>query len=97
MVIKLKKFGTTLTIRQFCKEAYNAFKPSLDEVTESEIIEVDFEDVEVFSPSWGDEFLTPLAEKYKERLKLKKSNNSSVIATLQMLEEVGGYKFNMVD
>ena len=95
MVIQLKKFGTTLTSRQLGKEALSAFMPSLAGVGEAEIIEVDFDEVNTFSPSWGDEFLTPLVKKYGQRFVLKRSDNPSVVATLKLLEEVNGYKFNM--
>lgn len=95
MIIKLKKFGTTLISRQTGKEAFLAFQPVLKNVKENEIIEVDFEGVLTFSPSWGDEFLTPLLERYKDQLVLKKSGNLSVKATLEILEESLGRKFNM--
>ena len=95
MIIQLKKFGATLTSRQSGKEALLAFTPSLPGASEKEIIEVDFDGVNTFSPSWGDEFLTPLIKKYGERFVLKRSGNSSVVATLEFLEEVNGYKFDI--
>lgn len=95
MIIKLKKFGTTLISRQTGKEAFLAFQPVLKGIKENETIEVDFEGVLTFSPSWGDEFLTPLLEKYKDRLVLFKSENPSVKATLEILEESLGKKFNI--
>lgn len=95
MIIQLKKFGTTLTSRQSGKEALSAFMPSLSGFGEKEIVEVDFDGINTFSPSWGDEFLTPLIKKYGEKFILKRSGNSSVIATLEFLEEVNGYKFNI--
>ena len=94
MIIQLKKFGVTLTSRQLGKEALAAFRPSLSGVSETEIIEVDFGGVNTFSPSWGDEFLTPLVKKYGKRFIIKRSENPSVVATLKLLEEVNGYKFN---
>lgn len=93
MTIQLKKFGTTLTSRQLGKEALSAFRPSLYGTDGAEIIEVDFDGVNTFSPSWGDEFLTPLVKKYDQRFILKRSDNPSVVATLKLLEEVNGYKF----
>jgi|GEM_PF-1008050 len=60
MNIALKKFGTTLVSRPAGKEAWLAFQPVLKEVTENEQIIVDFKDVVVLTPSWADEFLTPL-------------------------------------
>lgn len=94
MIIQLKKFGATLTSRQLGKEALAAFLPSLP-AADAEIIEVDFDGVNTFSPSWGDEFLTPLVKKYAERFILKRSDNPSVVATLKLLAEVNGYKLNV--
>lgn len=59
-----------------------AFQPSLNNIKEGEAAEVDFNGVLTFSPSWGDEFLTPLLKKFKDKLILKKSDNLSVNATL---------------
>jgi len=60
MRIELKKFGTTLISRQAGKEALAAFQSSLAELKPDENLEVDFGGAITFSPSWGDEFLTPL-------------------------------------
>ena len=97
MVIRLKKFGTTLTSRQFGHEAFLAFNPSLQNVNDHEKIIIDFEGVNTFSPSWGDEFITPLAENYKEKLLIKKNDNPSVAETLSLLEEIHGFKFHYID
>lgn len=95
MIIQLRKFGVTLTSRQLGKEALAAFSPSLPAAGKTEIIEVDFDGVNTFSPSWGDEFLTPLVKKYGKRFIIKRSDNQSVIATLKLLEEVNDYKLNI--
>lgn len=95
MKISLKKFGTTLTSRQSGKEAFAAFGPSLQGVSEDEIIEVDFEGVITFAPSWGDEFLRPLIKKYDGKIVLKNTENLSVLATLSILEEVNKMKFQV--
>jgi len=96
MIISLNKFGTTLTSRQMGKEAFAAFKSTLDNIAPTEIVEVDFSGVNTFSPSWGDEFVGALQAIYKDRLVLKNTNNASVKATLQMLEQIHGYKFKIV-
>ncbi|MEA3272665.1 MAG: STAS-like domain-containing protein [Patescibacteria group bacterium] len=95
MNIYLKKFGTLLTSRQLGKEAFAIFKISLNKLKHGEKLIIDFEGVEVFSPSWGDEFLTPLINQYGERLVLKNTKNASVQATLDMLEKIHGYKFTI--
>ena len=94
MKIYLKKFGTLLVSRQAGKEAWAAFLPSLSEVGSDEKIEVDFEDVVTFSPSWGDEFLTLLRAKYGERVIYLNTENPSVKATLELLEKISKEKIS---
>lgn len=94
MNIQLKKFGTILISRQTGREAFLALSPFLKDVKGDEIIEVHFDGVLTFSPSWGDEFLTPLLNVYGERLVLKNTSNPSVQATLEMLEKVIGKNFS---
>jgi len=94
MVIDIKKFGAILTSRQLGKEALAAYLPNFNNISESEKIYVNFEDIDVFSPSWGDEFLTGLYKKFGSRLILKKSSNASVNASIEMLEEANSIKFS---
>ncbi|HLD28204.1 MAG TPA: DUF4325 domain-containing protein [Patescibacteria group bacterium] len=95
MTIQLKKFGNTLISRQNGREAWLAFNYQLQNVKPDESIRVDFDGVDTFSPSWADEFLTPLFRFRSDgkRLKLKKSDNLSVGATVDTLEEVNKIKF----
>ena len=95
MKIELKKFGTTLLSRQAGRESFAAFKPSLNDLGQEEIIEIDFSDVITFSPSWGDEFLTPIQQQYQEKLLLLHTQNPSVKVTLELLEEINKIKFNI--
>lgn len=97
MKIELKKFGTMLISRQSGKEALSAFESTLKNIPEDEELSIDFDGVITFSPSWGDEFLTPLLRRYGKRFKLLKTNNPSVIATIETLEEVHDLKFQFVD
>ena len=94
MTIFLKKFGTTLNGRQFGRESFAAFKSSLGEAKDNEKVIVDFEGVVTFTPSWGDEFLIPLLNRFGERLVLKHTNNLSVQATLKFLEKI--HKINFI-
>ena len=87
MVIQLKKFGTTLVSRPSGKEAWLAFQPVLNEVSSEGQIYVDFANVMVLTPSWADEFLTPLYQKFSNRVKLQNTDNPSVIATLAILNK----------
>lgn len=97
MTIFLKKFGTTLIGRQDGRESYSAFLPTLKKVKKNEIVEIDFFGVATFTPSWGDEFLSPLLNKFKNRLVLKNTENLSVQATLKLLERIHNKKFKLTE
>ena len=83
--IHLRKFGEMLIGHPAGREAWLAAQAySLPEGTDA--ILVDFEGVAVLSPSWADEFLTPLRERYGgENVQLGHSENPSVQATLRTL------------
>lgn len=85
MIIQIKKFGTTLVSRPSGREAWLAFQPVLNEISLDEEINVDFADVTVLTPSWADEFLTPLYSRFSGRVKLLNIDNPSVKATLAIL------------
>ena len=87
MIIQLKKFGITLISRPSGKEAWLAFQPVLNQMPQIEKIIVDFDGVAVLTPSWADEFLTPLRKKFKEKVELFHINNPSVKATLDILKK----------
>ncbi|MEA3398550.1 MAG: DUF4325 domain-containing protein [Patescibacteria group bacterium] len=92
MKIDLKKFGEILVSRPAGREAYLAMSAYiLKEIKEDELIELNFEGVKVMGPSWADEVLTKIAEKYKN-IELLNTENSSVQATLKTLEEFSGFK-----
>ena len=85
MTIQLKKFGTTLVSREDGRESWAAAQPLLRDVADTDEVRVDFEGVNTFSPSWGDEFLTPLFKKFKIKPALLNTENASVKATLDIL------------
>ena len=87
MIIQLNKFGTTLVSRPSGKEAWLAFQPTLTSISEDEDIVVDFQGVSVLTPSWADEFLTPLKNRFNNRVQLINTENASVEATLAILEK----------
>lgn len=93
MIIKIKKFGTTLTSRDSGKEAYNRLKVIFKDITDKEEIILDFSGVDTFTPSWADEFVTKLYENYKNKIILINTENLSVKATLELLSETTGIKF----
>lgn len=85
MIIELKKFGQFLTSRPAGREAFLAAKAySLPKGRDEKII-IDFAGVLVLSPSWADEFITKIKEKYKN-LEFRNTENSSVQITLKLLK-----------
>ena len=86
MHISIKKFGTILVSRPTGKEAYLAFQPTLENLGSDEAIVIDFDEVKTLTPSWADEFLTPLFKKYTGRVSLVNIDNSSVVETLRTLQ-----------
>lgn len=87
MIIQINKFGTTLVSRPSGKEAWLAFQPVLRDLSENEEVAVDFAGVVVLTPSWADEFLTPLWDRFKDRVKLINTDNASIQATLAILNK----------
>jgi hypothetical protein len=86
MIIELRKFGNMLISRQAGREAFTAFQSTLRSIGAKETLEIDFDGVLTFSPSWADEFLTPLMKEFGERVVLRVSDNPSVKATMEILE-----------
>ena len=95
MKLQLEKFGKTLISRELGSEALKAFQPTLRKLYPSEQLEVDFSGVLTLSPSWGDEFLSPLLDQLGDRLVLLPSDNLSVQATLKILQEVNKREFKI--
>lgn len=96
MKLELKKFGITLVSRQAGKEAFTAFQSALKEIGTGDNLEIDFGGIVTFSPSWGDEFLTPLLNQLGDRLILLPTDNPSIKATIKLLEKIGGKKFKFI-
>ena len=94
MLIEIKKFGTTLTSRDDGHEAFLAIQPVIKDIKSNDNMEVDFVGVNTFSPSWADEFITPLFRKFGDNLILKHSDNPSVKITLDTLETANNIKLN---
>lgn len=95
MILQLEKFGKTLISRELGSEALRALQPTLREFPKDEDLEIDFSGVLTLSPSWADEFLSPLFNQLGERLILLPSDNLSVHATLRILQEVNKCQFKI--
>jgi len=88
MKIELKKFGDILTSRQDGREALAAIEPLLLIVSENEVLEVDFKGVTTFTPSWADEFITKLVNRFGKRVHFVNDDNPSVKVTLELLKRL---------
>ena len=93
MKLQLEKFGKTLISRELGSEALKAFQPTLREFSKNEELEIDFSGVLTLSPSWADEFLSPLLNQLDDKLIFLPSDNLSVHATLRILEEANKRPF----
>ena len=93
MKLQLEKFGKTLISRELGSEAFKALQPTLRELSKDENLEIDFTGVLTLSPSWADEFLSPLLGLIGNRLVLLPSDNLSVHATLRILQESSNRQF----
>ena len=95
MKLQLEKFGKTLISRELGSEAFKAFQPTLREFSKNEDLEIDFFGVLTLSPSWADEFLSPLLDHLGDKLMLLPSDNLSVQATLRILQEANKKSFRI--
>ena len=92
MRIEIKKFGDKLVSRPAGREAFLAMSAYLiKDIKIDELIEIDFADVKVLAPSWADEVITKLAEKFNN-IKLLNTENVTVQATLKTLRDYSGLK-----
>jgi len=87
MKIELKKFGEILTSRPAGKDAWLAASAYILPNVGQDKIEIDFTEVAVLSPSWADEFFTPLQSKYAGQVIFLPSDNPTVQATLKIIKE----------
>lgn len=83
-----QQFGTALVSRPAGREAFAALDANvLRQLPTTEVVEVDFTNLDVLTPSWAEEFFGALRAKYGERVVLLPSDNPSVKLTL---ETIGG-------
>lgn len=88
MKLELKKFGATLSSRPSAKEAWLSTQAYiLSGLKPDEKIEVNFDGVDVLTPSWADEFLSSLKTAYPNRVILLPSKNKSVQMSLEFVSK----------
>ena len=92
MKIELKKFGEILISRPSGREAYLAMSAYLTkDINKNELIEIDFSEVKVLTPSWADEVITKIVKDFKN-IKLINTENPTVQSTLETLRKYSGLK-----
>lgn len=95
MKLQLEKFGKTLVSGELGSKAFRALQTTLRGLSDDEPLEIDFSGVSTLSPSWANEFLSPLLDQLGDRLILLASDNLSVHATLHILQEANNRHFNI--
>lgn len=79
-------FGTSLLSRPAGREAaLELLANVLRGVPQGSLVEIDFSNVLVLTPSWADEFFSVLKEQWGDRIKIVASKNPSVTLTLKTI------------
>jgi len=87
MKIEMQKFGIILNSRPSGREAFLRAVQIINGSSDSEEIILDFYGVEILTPSFADEFLYLLRDKYKNRMiKLENIEAATVKETLKSIE-----------
>lgn len=89
MILEMKKFGKILNSRPAASEAVLRVKQIVNGSTDKEII-LDFNDVEVLTPSFADQFIKGVKEIYPNKdIKIQGiEENSSIKEVLESLKLV---------
>ena len=85
MRLEIQKFGTLLNSRPIGKEAFLVARAYNLPKNKTEPIEIDFTGVKVLTPSWADEFVTPILKEYPGQVTLLCTENASVKASLEII------------
>jgi hypothetical protein len=86
VIIEVKKFGEILISRPSGREAAAIMLSSFIPPSENESIELDFTGVRAVAPSWLDEVLTALRDKYGDRVRCLNSKNLSLMESLKAID-----------
>lgn len=88
MIIDMSSFGEMLMSRPAGREAFLGASAYLfSDIAENDTIILDFAKVKVLAPSWADEFISGLKNKYKVKLEYLNTTNPSVAASLKTVLE----------
>lgn len=86
MRIEMKKFGTLLNSRPAGSEAASRLFQIINGTNDNKIV-IDFDGVEILTPSFADEFLTQIEERYStaKTIKIINTNTKIVKETLKAI------------
>lgn len=87
MKIEMIKFGNLLISRPSGKDAWLGMQALLKKIPKGESIVLDFKGVSVLTPSWMDEFLTPLKATFK-KVNIVHAESPVIRETLDFLEKL---------
>jgi hypothetical protein len=86
MIVAMIEFGDILISRPSGREAFLAARSYLFRDTpDQDSIILDFKDVKVLAPSWGDEFITGLKSLYRNRIEVANIDSPAVKAALKVV------------
>ena len=86
MKIVIKRYGEVLVSPKEGEEAfYSAEDNFLHTLKEGEVLTLDFANVRVLSPSWLDEFLSRIKEKYNNKIEYLNTENETVSLALKIV------------
>jgi hypothetical protein len=84
MTIQIHNFGENLLNRPAGREAFLMAKAYIfKDITSSEEIILDFDNIKVMTPSWLDEFIMGIKSEFNNELKYINTENPSVNASLK--------------
>lgn len=94
--IALRNFGSMLESQPDGKNAWNEIQLFLTTIKDADAIEVDFAEVDFLGIEWAEAFLTPLHEKYGNRLLLKNVDDGYIhLVTLEIIGLYANPHFNL--
>ena len=98
MKVDMSSFGEMLMSRPAGREAFMGASAYLfNDLKEGETVFLDFANVKVLAPSWADEFITGLKNKFHSKIECINTDNPSVAASLKtVLEPIDVSKYQKV-
>lgn len=87
MILEINKFGEVLSSRSAGREAALVTISYLAKGQKDLVLEIDFKGILVMTPSWLSEFVQTLQEKSQFKIKFLKSDNPSVVSSIEIIQD----------